>query len=236
VAGKFPRMPRRDQSHTPSHPGPPVHDIAVHKGVSLGVVLADCKVGIGQESTVGCGKPGGDTQLVELVTSQGERIIGVVDIRGGVFTFAEIGRCVVALRIDVGGLWLLIVRLCLCLGYRGGPLRALLEGWLAPADAVLRARLFRRRQANVRAGTEEISDSKCRRSAPANGWVSLGKLDARNQEQFEIGFNDKTTSLSSCDTQAVQILATFESFVWWPEGCKKAAARGSLGSGLGSDP
>ena len=55
------------------------------------MVAHDCQVGIGQESTVGYGKPWGDTQLVGLVTGRGERLIGVVAISGGVFAFAEVG-------------------------------------------------------------------------------------------------------------------------------------------------
>ena len=48
---EFPRVPCLDQAYTPSHPYPPVQDVAIHKRVSLRVVLANFKVGVGQEST-----------------------------------------------------------------------------------------------------------------------------------------------------------------------------------------
>ena len=51
VPGEFLGVPRLDVAYTPSPPYPPVQDVAIHKRVSLGVVLANFKVGIGQEST-----------------------------------------------------------------------------------------------------------------------------------------------------------------------------------------
>jgi hypothetical protein len=105
MAGKFPRMPRRDQSHTPSRPGPPVHDIAVHEGVSLpGGYLGGLQKVTGHRIGIHCRRwePGGDTQLVGLGTGRVGSLIGVAEVR----------RCVIALEIDVGGLWLPIFRLC----------------------------------------------------------------------------------------------------------------------------
>ena len=59
--GEFPRVPRLDQAYTPSHPYPPIQDVAVHKRVCLGVVLANFKVGVGQESTFCYSEPRRDT-------------------------------------------------------------------------------------------------------------------------------------------------------------------------------
>ena len=75
-------MPRRDQSHTPSHADPPVQDVAIDKGVSLGVILVNFKVGIGQESTVGYRERRRDTQLVGLAAGREESLIRVLDVGG----------------------------------------------------------------------------------------------------------------------------------------------------------
>ena len=78
-------MPRRDQAHTitPQPTGnSPVQDVAVHKGVSLGVVLTNFKVGIEQESTVDYCEPVRHTQLAGLTAGRGKRLIRAIDIPG----------------------------------------------------------------------------------------------------------------------------------------------------------
>ena len=51
VQGEFLGVPRLNEAYTPSRPYPLVQDVAIHKRVSLRVVLANFKVGVGQEST-----------------------------------------------------------------------------------------------------------------------------------------------------------------------------------------
>ena len=58
----------------------PSQDVGIHKRVSLGVVLENFKVGIGQESTVGYREPRRDTQLAGLAAGREERLVRVLDV------------------------------------------------------------------------------------------------------------------------------------------------------------
>ena len=78
VAGEFLGVPRLDVAYTPSHPYPPV----IHERVSLRVVLANFKVGVGQESTFCYRETRRDTQIVGLAVGREELCIRVLAVGG----------------------------------------------------------------------------------------------------------------------------------------------------------